>query len=198
MHIQSRKAQQASQAKSLFLAKVSHEMRTPLYSIQGLAEQLLKTRREAAEEQTVRTVLAATATLYRHISDILDFTQLEKGKYAPARAPLDLWAEVEAVITLLEPLATPRQLYLESWIQPGTPLTVRGDGKAFRTIVANLLANAIKYTETGGVTLSLGLGSPSKRPNASGTINIRVQVTDTGCGIPALSLIHISEPTRPY
>ena len=185
LHIQSRKAQQASQAKSLFLAKVSHEMRTPLYSIQGLVEQLLKTRREAAEAQTLRTLLAATATLYRHISDILDFTQLEKGKYAPTRAPLDLWAEVEAVITLLEPLATPRQLYLESWIQPGTPLTVRGDGKAFRTIVANLLANAIKYTETGGVTLSLGLGFPSKRPNASGTINIRVQVTDTGCGIPA-------------
>jgi len=185
LQAQSQQAHQASQAKSLFLAKVSHEMRTPLYSMQGLLEQLLKTRREAAEEQTLRTLVAATATLYRHISDILDFTQLEKGKYAPARTRLELWTELEAAITLLEPLATQRQLYLDSLVEPGVPTTVLGDGKAFRTIVANLLANAIKYTETGGVILRVSLAARPAHPSPPGTLTVRLRVTDTGCGIPA-------------
>ena len=94
LRVQTQNAEQASQAKSLFLAKVSHEMRTPLYSIQGLAEQLLHAAHGPDEERTIQTLLGAVRTLYDTISDILDFTQLERGKYTPHFEPLDLWAEI--------------------------------------------------------------------------------------------------------
>ena len=110
LQVQTRAAERANAAKSLFLAKVSHEMRTPLYSIQGLVESRLKTLSDEAETATLRTILAAAHTLYRHISDILDYTQLEQGKYAPALTPLVVWDEVEAIVAPLEPLLAPRGL----------------------------------------------------------------------------------------
>lgn len=141
--------------KSLFLAKVSHEMRTPLYSIRGSIEQLLKTARDEAEARTLSTILAATDTLYRHISDILDFTQLEKGKYAPALAPLAVRDELDAAAASLEPLLVSRGLYLDVVVAPEVPATIASDGKAFRAILTNLLGNAVKYTEAGGIVVEM-------------------------------------------
>ena len=185
LQVQTRAAEQANQAKSLFLAKVSHEMRTPLYSIQGSVEQRLKTTRDEAEARTLHIILTAAATLYRHISDILDMTQLEKGKYLPAIAPLDVWTELEALIAPLEPLLIQRRLYLDVIVAPEVPTLLESDGKALRAILANLLANAVKYTETGGIVVRVDLAPPEDHGVASSRLILHLQVMDTGCGIPA-------------
>ncbi|MCB1921719.1 MAG: response regulator [Candidatus Competibacteraceae bacterium] len=185
LQVQTQAAEQANQAKSLFLAKVSHEMRTPLYSIQGLIEQRLKIACDGTEARTLQTILTATTTLYRHISDILDFTQLEKGKYSPVFAPLEVWAELETIIVSLEPLLVQRGLYLDVIVTPEVPTVLESDGKALRVILANLLANAVKYTETGGIVVRVDLAPPDDHAGASSQLILRLQVMDTGCGIPA-------------
>ncbi len=193
LQVQTRAAERANQAKSLFLAKVSHEMRTPLYSIQGLVEQLLKTAQDEAAMETLRTILAAAHALYHHISDILDYTQLEKGKYAPAYVPLAAWDELETIVTPLEPLLVPRGLYLDVVVAPDVPTTLACDGKAFRAILTNLLGNAVKFTEAGGIVVEVERiarvdGATAPQPK------LRVRVTDTGRGIPADRLETIFAP----
>ena len=185
LQVQSRTAEQANQAKSLFLAKVSHEMRTPLYSIQGWVELLLKTARDDTEVRTLHTILAAAHTLYHHISDILDVTQLEKGKYVPVFGSLAVWDELETLVVPLEPLLLQRGIYLDVIVAPDVPATLESDGKAFRAIVANLLANAVKYTEVGGIVVRMDVVAPALRVTSTSRPILRVRVTDTGCGIPA-------------
>lgn len=194
LRVQSRAAERANRAKSLFLAKVSHEMRTPLYSIRGLVEQLLKAAPDEGETRTLDTVLAAADTLYRHISDILDFTQLEKGKYAPALAPLAVRDELDAVVAPLEPLLISRGLYLDVAVAPEVPATVSSDGKAFRAILTNLLGNAVKYTEAGGVVVEMEAVAPGIGPFSRAPALLRLRVTDTGCGIPPDRLEAIFAP----
>ena len=182
LQVQTQNAEQANQAKSLFLAKVSHEMRTPLYSIQGLAEQLLRTVRQPDEQRTIETLLGAVRTLYGTISDVLDFTQLERGKYTPHFESLDPWAEIEQVVETVALLAARQHLYLDLIVEPGTPARILGDSRALRAIAANLIANALKFTEAGGVCIRLS--APCGPANAPPVL-ICLQVQDTGCGIPA-------------
>ena len=192
--VQSRAAERANRAKSLFLAKVSHEMRTPLYSIRGSIEQLIKTARDEAEARTLGTILAATDTLYRHISDILDFTQLEKGKYAPALAPLAVRDELDAAAAPLEPLLVSRGLYLDVVVAPEVPATIASDGKAFRAILTNLLGNAVKYTEAGGIVVEMNAVTSATGAISTAPPLLRLQVIDTGCGIPPDRLEAIFAP----
>ena len=193
LQIQRRAAERANEAKSLFLAKVSHEMRTPLYSIQGLVEQRLKTAQDEAEAGTLHTILAAAHTLYRHISDILDYTQLEKGKYAPAFAPLAVWDELEDIVAPLEPLLVARGLYLDVVVAPDAPVALESDGKAFRAILTNLLGNAVKFTEAGGIVVELGVMRPATGGSPTPPV-FHLRVSDTGCGIPADRLEAIFAP----
>jgi len=109
-------------------------------------------------------------------------------------APLAMWDEVDAIVAPLEPLLVPRGLYLDVVVAPNVPATVECDGKAFQAILANLLANAVKYTESGGIVIELEVaqrdngGDPSCRPV------LRLRVRDSGCGIPADRLEAIFAP----
>ena len=169
-------------------------MRTPLYSIQGLVESRLKTLSDEAEIAALRTILAAAHTLYRHISDILDYTQLEQGKYAPTLTPLAVWDEVEALVAPLEPLLTPRGLYLDVIVAPEVPPVVASDAKAFRAILSNLFSNAVKFTEVGGIVVALEVAAPALGPSSTRPPLLRLRVTDTGCGIPTDRLEQIFAP----
>ena len=180
LQLQTREAQQANHAKSLFLAKVSHEMRTPLYSIQGLAEQLLKSQHDADAVRQLRTLLSATHQLHRTISDILDFTHLESGKYTPLMTVLKPWAEIEHCLETMGSLVSRQNLYVDVIVHPNVPDTVIGDAKAYRTIVANLMANAVKFTDAGGIGVQL----TGEVIQQDGIVNLQLQVSDTGCGIP--------------
>jgi two-component system sensor histidine kinase BarA len=190
LQVQTRKAERANQAKSMFLARVSHEMRTPLYSIQGLAEQLLKTAQNPEEARRLDNILRASQTLYHTISDILDFTQLEGGKYQPVLKAFELWEEIETNTETIGLLAHEQGLYLDVIVGHGVPRTVVGDQKGFRTVVANLLSNAVKFTAQGGVCIRLDLESRHPERRAI----IRLQVQDTGQGIPPDRLTTIFKP----
>ena len=194
LQVQTHAAERANEAKSLFLAKVSHEMRTPLYSIQGLVEQRLKTAQDEVEAGTLHTILAAAHTLYRHIGDILDYTQLEKGKYAPTLAPLVVWDELEAIVAPLEPLLVARGLYLDVVVAPDAPVALESDGKAFRAILTNLLGNAVKFTEAGGIVVELAVTRPAPGGAPPAPPVFRLRVRDTGCGVPADRLAAIFAP----
>ena len=180
--------EQANQAKSLFLAKISHEMRTPLYSVLGLLEQVLKTGRDPAEARTLRTIQDAAETLNRHIGDILDVTQLaqleKEGQRLPCDEPVKPWAELEAVAALQEPLMIARALYLDVIVAPNVPAVVKSNVKAIQEIFSNLLGNAVKYTQTGGIVVWLETAMrPTSDPSVAPTA-LRLRVADTGCGIP--------------
>lgn len=190
LRVQTEAAQRANQAKSMFLAKVSHEMRTPLYSIQGLGEQLLKRARNNDENHSLRNLLKASETLCHTIGDILDFTQLESGKYQAAPKAFDPWGEIETLTETVGLLAAEQGLYLDVIVAPEVPRTVIGDQKGYRTLIANLLANAIKFTARGGICLRLAV----EAANGDQGVMLSLQVEDTGLGIPQDRLTSIFEP----
>ncbi|MBK8185620.1 MAG: response regulator [Candidatus Competibacteraceae bacterium] len=152
-----------------------------MYSVLGLLEQLLKLDREPDEKRTLKMIKEAAATVNRHIDDILDVTQLarleKKGKRLPSNEPVNLWGILETVAAMQQPLMNTRDLYLDIIVTPQVPTVVKSNIKAFREIVSNLLGNAVKYTQHGGITVWFETVERA-RPT------LRLRVADSGCGIP--------------
>ena len=168
------RAEAASEAKSRFLATVSHEVRTPLNGILGMADLLggLDLGREAASY--VEAIRASGRALGNLIDEILDFSRIEAGRLELENEAFDLVPLVEGVVELLAPRAQDKGLEIASLIEPGTPRTLRGDSARLRQILINLAGNAIKFTDAGGVGLRVSV-------DASGSI--RFVLEDTGRGI---------------
>ena len=183
-----RALEQANEAKSLFLAKISHEMRTPMYSVLGSLEQLLKHPSEPSHQQTLATVQEAAKALNRHIENILDVThlaQMEKeGQRLPCDEAVSPWAELEAETALQEPLMIARMLYLDLIVAPNVPAVVKSNIKGVQEIFANLIGNAVKYTQAGGIVIWLETVRRPVRDPAGFQFVLRLRVADTGCGIP--------------
>ena len=168
------RAEAASEAKSRFLATVSHEVRTPLNGILGIAELLADTaldREQLAYVEAVKTSGAALATL---IDEILDFSRIEAGKLELAAESFDLAALVESVVELLAPRAQDKGLEIAASLSPDLPSTVVGDPVRLRQVLTNLAGNAVKFTVSGGVGVSV-----ATLPDGS----IRFAVADTGPGV---------------
>jgi signal transduction histidine kinase/CheY-like chemotaxis protein len=170
------RAEAASEAKSRFLATVSHEVRTPLNGILGLADLLgsLPLDREAASY--VEGIRASGLALGGLIDEILDFSRIESGRLELEDVAFDLHPLVEGVVELLAPRAQGKGVEIASLVVPGTPARLRGDPARLRQILINLAGNAIKFTDKGGVGLRVA------RDDAG---LIRFAIEDTGCGIPA-------------
>ena len=169
------RAEAASEAKSRFLATVSHEVRTPLNGILGIAELLAGTpldREQLAYVEAVKTSGRALATL---IDEILDFSRIEAGKLELAAEPFDLAGIVEGVVELLAPRAQDKGIEIASLIAPDLPASVVGDAVRLRQVLTNLAGNAVKFTERGGVGVSVEAGADG---------HLRFAVSDTGPGIP--------------
>ena len=168
------RAEAASEAKSRFLATVSHEVRTPLNGILGIAELLADTpldREQLAYVEAVKTSGSALATL---IDEILDFSRIEAGKLELGSEPFDLAALVEGVIELLAPRAQDKGLEIAAFVAPDLPRLVVGDPIRLRQVLTNLAGNAVKFTSKGGVGISVAL---------AGTDRLRFAVSDTGPGV---------------
>jgi PAS domain S-box-containing protein len=179
-------AESASRAKSDFLANVSHEVRTPMNGVIGLTELLLGTTLDAKQREYLTLVQRSAEALLTIINDILDVSKIEAGKLLLDIQEFDLREVVFETAEGLKAPASAKGLSLSCNVEPDVPARVRGDAGRLRQILINLIGNAIKFTERGGVALTLKAAPDSANfPHFS--------VRDTGIGIPALKQAVIFE-----
>jgi signal transduction histidine kinase/CheY-like chemotaxis protein len=170
-------AETANRAKSRFLATVSHEIRTPLNGILGMADLLRDTTLSAEQAAYLKAVRTSGETLLTLIDEILDFSKIEAGRLNFAARPFALEPFVEEAVELLGPRAQAKGLEICCYVDERLPAHVLGDAARLRQVVFNLAANAIKFTEHGGVSI---IAEPAER-----TDEIAISVRDTGIGISA-------------
>jgi signal transduction histidine kinase/CheY-like chemotaxis protein len=175
------KAESLSRSKSRFLATMSHEMRTPLNGILGMTGLLLDTKLTAEQQTYARAAKASGETLLALIDDLLDFSKIEAGHLDIVRAPFDILHLIEDVVELLGPRAQAKGIEIAGLVDPDLPRAIPGDVARLRQILMNLAANAVKFTEHGGVRV--------RAMRAGGDLVLSVE--DTGIGIAGDALKRI-------
>jgi signal transduction histidine kinase len=168
------KAEAASEAKSRFLATVSHEFRTPLNGILGMADLMLDTPLSPEQATYVQAVRTSGQALLSLVDEILDFSRIEAGRLTLSVEPFDLHALIEGVVELLAPPAQGKGIEIAAYVAPDVPRRVLGDEDRLRQILVNLAGNAVKFTDAGGVGITVECGTAGE---------IVLAVGDTGPGI---------------
>jgi len=172
-------AEAASHQKDVFLAKVSHELRTPLNGVIGMTTLLLDGALTASQRECAESSLASAQNLLELIQDILDYSKLAATKMALEESEFDLWRIAEEVVRGLSPKAHARGLFIGIALDPAVPRRIKGDALRLRQVLANLVGNAIKFTDDGEVFVRVR----AVEGDAESAL-IRIEVIDTGCGIP--------------
>ena len=167
-----------SQAKSDFFSKMSHELRSPLNGVIGMVDLLSETKLDRDQRRYVSIIKSSSMGLLNLINDILDFSKIEAGKLILEKIEFDLRECIETSVTLFEQQARLKHLALTTLIEPRLPVALIGDPGRLRQVVINLISNAIKFTESGEVVLTVKL-----REETANKIKIQIEVADTGIGI---------------
>ena len=184
-----RMAEEASQAKTLFLATMSHEIRTPMNGVLTMAQLLEDMVLPPEQREIARVIRDSAVSLLTIINDILDFSKIEAGKLVLETVEASLTETVESVAELLAPHALEKGIGLFTSVDPDLPDRFVGDPVRLRQIITNLAGNAIKFTDRGWVRIDV---SPLRRDEA--TMTVKVSVTDTGIGLDVEAQARLFEP----
>lgn len=168
----------AGKAKSQFLAQMSHEIRTPINAVLGMNEMIIRESSENSIKEYAADIQSAGRTLLSLINSILDFSKIEDGKMEIVNIEYDTSSMINDLVNMISERAAKKNLELKLDIDPNLPMTLYGDDMRIRQVITNLLTNAVKYTESGSVTLKM-----SGNLLEGNRLALNVSVTDTGIGI---------------
>lgn len=187
LEIAKRAAESANAAKSDFLAAMSHEIRTPMHGMLATTELLQTTPLDARQKQFAEMITKSGRSLLAIVNDILDLSKIEAGRMELEAIPIAPATIANDVVQLFTDRAAAKGLTLQSHCEPNVPHWILGDPVRLQQIMANLIGNALKFTERGRVLISLGI-APRHADDAG---CLRIAVSDTGIGIPPDSMERI-------
>ncbi len=171
-------AEESSKVKSEFLANMSHEIRTPISGILGVVDLLKASSLSTQQKDYVSIIESSTDLLMTIINDILDLSKIEAGKMTLENIPFDIRKNLNDVLALFETKAKEKDLYLKLEVADDVPQVLVGDPVRIKQIYMNLISNAIKFTEKGGITIRASLKDSKKEKR-----QIHSEIIDTGVGI---------------
>ncbi len=186
-------AETASRAKSEFMANMSHELRTPMNGIIGFTDLVLTTDLQKSQRDYLGNVKKSAFGLLGIINDILDFSKIEAGKLNIDKTPIRLDELVEETVDILTVKAFEKNLEMLCYIQPDLPAQFNGDPVRIRQILVNLLGNAIKFTSSGEILISVLKAGQIYRRDGLSYLDLEIAVRDTGIGISGEKLKKIFE-----
>ncbi|QZH74867.1 MAG: response regulator [Erythrobacter sp.] len=184
------RAERNAESKTAFLATMSHEIRTPMSGVIGFTELLLESDLDPRRRGQVQLIADSGRAMMQLVNDILDHSRIESGEMRLHPEPLDIREKLDHCIKLLEPTARSKHLAIGQWVENSVPELVELDRLRIQQVLLNLIGNAIRYTEKGGIDVEARL------ENSSEGKYLLLSVIDTGIGIEESQLDEIFVPYR--